>query len=71
MDLDADDLDEQLKSWQHYYDWNRPHGSIDGKTPIERFRELSEKTLVCEDIEQIQEQKYQSELTVRQLKQCL
>jgi transposase InsO family protein len=79
VDLDANDLTEQLGYWQHYYNWRRPHGSLGGKTPIERYCELSQETPYWEDVgklydpkkERIQEQNYQTDLTVCQLKQCL
>ena len=27
-------LPDLLAEWQHYYNWDRPHSSLDGKTPI-------------------------------------
>ena len=27
-------LPDLLAQWQHYYNWDRPHSSLDGKTPI-------------------------------------
>lgn len=37
-------FNEKLKEWENFYNYNRPHGSLDGQTPYERFRE---KTKLC------------------------
>jgi hypothetical protein len=29
------DLELRLAEWQHDYNWARPHGSLNGQTPIE------------------------------------
>ncbi len=44
VDLSADDLKELLAEWQHYYNWERPHRAHNGKTPMEHYFELAEKT---------------------------
>jgi transposase InsO family protein len=36
-----DELDLLLSEWQHYYNWERPHSSLKGLTPIEKVTELS------------------------------
>lgn len=69
-------LDEHLGHWQHYYNWDRPHGSLNGKTPIDRVVELSDQTPFWDDVsahyepakERIQHQNYQVELQLRKLK---
>ncbi len=33
-----------LTEWQHYYNWERPHSAHNGKTPMEHYFELAEKT---------------------------
>jgi hypothetical protein len=43
-DLHAADLHEQLSLWQHAYNWDRPHSSLGGKTPIDRVCELIDQT---------------------------
>jgi hypothetical protein len=43
VDLNAIDLHDQLASWQHANNWDRPH-SLNGKTPIDRVCELIERT---------------------------
>jgi hypothetical protein len=79
IDLDSEELEEELGYWQHYYNWDRPHGSIGGKTPIERCCELSEDTPFWEQVyrkyyqkkDHIQEANYYRELQVRKLKQSM
>ncbi|MFK5857505.1 MAG: IS481 family transposase [Bacteroidota bacterium] len=34
------DLNEKLKSWEHFYNFNRPHTAFDGKTPYEALKLL-------------------------------
>lgn len=37
-------FNEKLQEWENFYNYNRPHGSLQGQTPYERFRE---KTKLC------------------------
>lgn len=32
------DLNEKLKNWEHFYNFNRPHTAFDGKTPYEALK---------------------------------
>ena len=32
------DLNKKLEVWEHFYDFNRPHGAHEGKTPYEALR---------------------------------
>lgn len=32
------DLNLKLESWEHFHNFNRPHGAFDGKTPYEAMR---------------------------------
>ena len=73
------ELDDRLSEWQHYYNWDRPHSSLNGKTPIERLHELSDKVLFWNDVdskfdpdkERIQDQNYYANLILKKLKRCL
>lgn len=79
VDLRDPNLPDLLSQWQHYYNWERPHSSLGGKTPIERLIELTDKTLLWEEVsekfdpakEHIQEQNYRTEMALRKLKRCL
>ena len=42
VNLQDEDLDNQLSLWQHYYNWERPHSAHHGKTPMDRYFELTE-----------------------------
>jgi transposase InsO family protein len=79
VDIKNPDLQTVLAEWQHYYNWDRPHSSLEGQTPIERLGKLSDKTPLWEEVsakfdeskERIQEQNYRHEMTLRKLKRCL
>jgi transposase InsO family protein len=78
VDLKDSLLSDLLAEWQHYYNWDRPHSSLEGKTPVDRLSELADKALLWEEIaakfdsskERIQEQNYRDELALRKLKRC-
>ncbi|MCW8996403.1 MAG: hypothetical protein OQK77_11375 [Psychromonas sp.] len=40
-----------MAKWQHDYNWYRPRCAINGKTPVDRCRELTDKTPLSRDIE--------------------
>ena len=40
----------RLAEWQHYYNWQRPHGSLNGKTPMDTFFERIHETPFTEDV---------------------
>ncbi len=74
-----DNLREELACWQFYYNWQRPHGALKGKTPSQVDSELSEKTPLQEEVcalydpskEHIQEANYYLEMQLKKLKGCL
>lgn len=76
VNLKDSQLHNLLAEWQHYYNWDRPHSSLDGKTPIEQLTEVADKALLQEDVEakydpskeRIQIQNYHAELALRKLK---
>jgi len=78
-DLNAPDLAEQLDLWQHAYNWDRPHSSLGGKTPIDRVCELMEQTPLHEDVavlydeesEPLRHAEYAVDVALRKLKRCL
>jgi transposase InsO family protein len=78
-DLKGSDLVDRLQEWQHFYNWHRPHGSLNGKAPMDRFFELIDKTPFSDEIEacydpskeRIREQNYRIDLLLRRMKRCL
>lgn len=44
-----EELDLPLAEWQHYYNWERVHGSI-GKPPIDKWFELMNNTPLHEEV---------------------
>lgn len=40
----------RLAEWQHYYNWRRPNGSLNGKTPMDVFFEKIHEVPLTEDI---------------------
>jgi len=30
---------EKVREWEDYYNYHRPHGALDGQTPLERLME--------------------------------
>ena len=79
VDIYSENIDELLAEWQHYYNWERAHGAHKGKSPMERYFELSESTPFSDDVskdysldsEHIQNANYKQELALRKLKRCL
>jgi len=79
VDWAANDLDEQLALWQHYYNWDRPHSAHNGKTPMEKYFELSDKTPFSDEIsnlyhsnsERLQDANYKLDLELQRLKRSL
>ncbi|MCL2193962.1 MAG: integrase core domain-containing protein [Treponema sp.] len=48
--LKSAELENILSEWQHYYNWFRPHGSLEGKSPDERRLELSPVTPFWDEV---------------------
>ena len=34
------DLTKKLEQWERFYNYDRPHGAFNGKTPYEAFRSM-------------------------------
>lgn len=79
VDLADSELALRLEEWQFSYNWHRPHSSLKGQTPMERYCELIEQTPLNEDAchdydvdkELVQERIYKVEMQMRKLKRCL
>lgn len=79
VDLSSPELEDQLDEWQSFYNWNRPHGSLKGQSPMEKVCDRLEGTPYWEDVyenydsnkESIQERNYYWELKLRKLKRSM
>jgi len=77
--FDSPDLEDEIEQWQFHYNWHRPHGSLNGKAPIDVVCELNDKTPITDEVtsnykpteERIQEQNYKLDLELKKLKRCL
>ena len=69
-------LADRLAEWQHFYNWERPHGSLHGKSPMDRFFELSPETPFWDDVvaqydatrERIRDSDYHLDMQLARLK---
>src|ERR1043166_4683 len=76
VDLTSADLEKKLDDWQVFYNEFRPHGSLHGQTPWERWGGLLLKTPFTDEVEalydpskeRIQHQNYRVDLELRKLK---
>ncbi len=76
IELNLQELEDSIHEWQQYYNWQRSHGSLKGKTPIEKVCSLMDKTPLSEEVlqsydkskERIQLANYQDDLAIRKLK---
>ena len=68
------DVELRLAEWRHSYDWARPHGSLNGQTPIEALCAKQEATPFWDEVEakydpageRFQVAHYQTDLALRQ-----
>jgi transposase InsO family protein len=78
-DVNADNLENLIEEWQFFYNWHRPHGALQGKTPIEITCNLLDKAPLWHDVyenyhakeEPIKERNYQLEKRLRTLKRSV
>lgn len=76
MNVNDPNLEKELGDWQHYYNWYRPHSSLDGKSPMDKYDELSSKTPFWDEVienydpskERIKLQNYKLDLLISKLK---
>jgi len=76
IDLKDPQLNDRLEEWQHYYNWNRPHSSLGGKTPMDKWSECLDKIPYSDEVcaqydpkkERIQEANYSLDLKLRQIR---
>ena len=51
VDPRSPDIQQRLDEWQHFWNWERPHNALGGKTPIDRICELMAKIPSGEAVE--------------------
>jgi transposase InsO family protein len=51
IDIKDPKLIEKLSEWEFYYNWFRPHSSLNGKTPWDKYIEKINETPLWEDID--------------------
>ena len=79
VDVKDPNLEDDFGYWEFYYNWHRPHSSLGGKTPNEKYTELMHQTPLHGEVglnydhtkERIISQNYLAESTIKKLKQCL
>ncbi len=79
IDLKSANLIDELGYWEHYYNWDRAHSSLGGKTPNEKYMELVFQTPLHEEVsekydlskENILVQGYNKNCVAKMLKQPL
>jgi transposase InsO family protein len=80
MDMsDHETLKEELGYWQHDYNWHRPHGAFNGKTPMDKYFEVIKKHPFQSEVEsnylqkkeRFQDQNYYLDKQLKKLKQSL
>ncbi|MCC6967942.1 MAG: IS481 family transposase [Nitrospira sp.] len=72
-DPQTPDLELRLAEWQHYYNWDRPHGSLNGQSPIDVLHAKQADTPFWDEVEaqydptgeRVQVAHYQTDLVLR------
>jgi transposase InsO family protein len=76
VSLSDPDLIKLLGEWQHFHNWSRPRDGLKGKTPMERYFELSDQAPFSDESrhslipskETIRTADYRHELDINNLK---
>lgn len=71
-------IEQDVELWQHYYNWERPHFSLDGQPPMDRFLSLTQQTPFSDELtkeyqeesEPFRERDYRLDLRLLKLKRC-
>jgi transposase InsO family protein len=70
--LEVSNLGALLDEWQHFHNWDRPHGALHSKSPIDRVCELMPATPLSDEVsatydasrERIRHQEYAVDLRI-------
>lgn len=76
VDIKDPELNDRLEEWQHYYNWNRPHSNLGGKTPMDKWSECLNKIPYSDEVctqydpkkERIQEANYYLNLKLQKIR---
>jgi transposase InsO family protein len=79
VDVGVPELADRLAEWEFYFNWHRPHSSLGGKTPSEKYSSLINQTPFWEEVaamynptkERIILQNYRLDAALKLLKQSL
>lgn len=79
VDLADSDLKQKLDDWQCYYNEFRIHGSLNGRTPWEKWYDLVFKAPYQDEVEALYDeskeplrlQNYKDDLLLQKLKRCI
>jgi len=79
IDVQSEDVHSLLAEWQHYYNWDRPHSAHGGRSPMERYFDLSAETPFSDEVaesynrsdERMQNANYKVDLKLARLKRGL
>lgn len=71
------ELQLRLAEWQHYYNWHRPHGSLNGRSPMDVYFDKINDTPFREDVdlqyepskEHFREADYRLDLALREIRE--
>ena len=50
---DAEVFNQKLQEWEDFYNFNRPHGGLDGQTPYDRLRQKNNQGLGVNHLRQL------------------
>src|SRR4051812_48650959 len=56
IDINDPELGNKLSQWEAYYNTQRPHSSLQGKTPFEKYKSLEKQALSQAEIDLAYEQ---------------
>ncbi|TYO97164.1 transposase InsO family protein [Geothermobacter ehrlichii] len=79
VDMNDPELGLRIEEWQYHYNWHRPHGALNGKSPIDLVCELHKETPLTGEVcqaydpsqEDIRDQNYKADLEMQRLKRSL
>jgi transposase InsO family protein len=78
-DLNSCSISDHLSEWQHFYNWERGHGAHNGKSPMDRYFELIQKTPYSDEValsydpsnEHFRARNYQDDLRLKEMREGL